>query len=105
MSEMLLPAQINANGLLPFIAQLGSLESEDEIELDFTALRRVTPAGLAALGAAVHRWKKTVAACFSEGSPGVRSPDTSSGWICFACVAWICRKAPGGTMQRDGSCH
>ncbi len=58
MSEMLLPAQINANGLLPFIAQLGSLESEDEIELDFTALRRVTPAGLAGLGAAVHRWKR-----------------------------------------------
>ena len=55
---MLLPAQINANGLLPFLAALGKAEAEGSIELDFSALRRVTPAGLVALGSTIERWKK-----------------------------------------------
>lgn len=53
---MLLPAQINANGLLPFLSALGNEDSKS-IELDFSALRRVTPAGLVALGSAIDRWK------------------------------------------------
>lgn len=55
---MLLPAQINANGLLHFLSELGKAEQEGEIELDFTELRRVTPAGLAGLGSTIERWKK-----------------------------------------------
>ena len=53
---MLLPAQINANGLLPFLSALGKVEA-DCIELDFSALQRVTPAGLVALGSTIERWK------------------------------------------------
>jgi hypothetical protein len=64
---MLLPEQVNASTLLPFITRLGRSEMEDEIELDFTALRRVTPAGLAVLGAAVHRWKKNGRAVHFRG--------------------------------------
>lgn len=56
------PPVINAAGLIPFLAQLGSVpDSESEIVLDFSKLRRVSPAGLVALVAAVDRWRRVQA--------------------------------------------
>lgn len=52
------PAIINAAGLIPFLAQMGSVaDLEPEIVLDFSAVRRVSPAGLVALVATVKRWQ------------------------------------------------
>ena len=53
-----IPPIINAAGLIPFLALLGSVpEVESEIILDFSALRRVSPAGLAALVATIRGWQ------------------------------------------------
>ncbi|MCB1103611.1 MAG: hypothetical protein H7A44_03035 [Opitutaceae bacterium] len=52
-----LPANINADGLLPFIAHMGEAGSGDAIEIDFTELRRVSPAGLVALTAQINLWR------------------------------------------------
>lgn len=57
MQTVTLPAQIKANGLLSFLSQLGTARDKDVV-MDFTALRKVTPAGLVALTATVARWKK-----------------------------------------------
>lgn len=51
-----LPPQINADGLLPFLAQLSSVEAASEVRLDFSGLRRVSPGALVALVATVARW-------------------------------------------------
>ncbi len=52
------PSIINAAGLLPFVARLGSVpEIEAEVALDFSELRRVSPAGLVALVAVVKHWQ------------------------------------------------
>jgi anti-anti-sigma regulatory factor len=57
--KILMPAQINADGLLPFLAILGRpLAAGEEVVLDFSELRRVTPAGLVALVATVVRWRR-----------------------------------------------
>ena len=57
--KILMPAQINADGLLPFLAILGRpLAAGEEVVLDFSELRRVTPAGLVALAATVVRWRR-----------------------------------------------
>ena len=56
--EISIPAQINASGLLPFLAQLGQPVGEAGVRLDFSGLRRVTPPGLVALVAAVLRWRR-----------------------------------------------
>lgn len=54
-----IPAQINADGLLPFLAALGrDLSPQEEVRLDFSSLRRVTSAGLVALVATVLRWQR-----------------------------------------------
>ena len=54
-----IPAQINADGLLPFLALLCQPVSlQEEVVLDFSGLRRVTPAGLVALVATVLRWRR-----------------------------------------------
>jgi ABC-type transporter Mla MlaB component len=54
-----IPAQINASGLLPFLATLGQpLSPQEAVVLDFSGLRRVTPAGLVALVAMVLRWQR-----------------------------------------------
>lgn len=54
-----IPAQINADGLLPFLATLDKpLSPQEAVELDFSTLRRVTPAGLACLAATVSRWRR-----------------------------------------------
>ena len=54
-----IPAMINADGLLPFVAALGTQPLPlEEIVLDFSGLRRVTPAGLVALVATTLRWRR-----------------------------------------------
>lgn len=58
-ATIVLPEQINATGLLPFISQLGDLQQGNEIILDFSQLRRVTPAGLTALTASVIAWRRS----------------------------------------------
>ena len=57
--KICLPSQINASGLLPFLTLLGQpLSIDEEVVLDFSELRRVTPAGLVALVATVYHWQK-----------------------------------------------
>lgn len=57
--KIVLPAHINADGLLPFLALLCKPVSlQEEVVLDFSGLRRVTPAGLVALVATVLRWRR-----------------------------------------------
>lgn len=51
-----LPAQINAEGLLPFLSLLSSVAETEDIQLDFSGLRRVSPGGLVALVSMVTRW-------------------------------------------------
>ncbi len=51
-----LPSQINADGLLPFLTQLSTVEDSVEVQLDFSDLRRVSPGALVALVATVTRW-------------------------------------------------
>lgn len=59
MSKVLrVPAQINAAGLLPFLSSLTKARGSDEIVVDFSDLRRVTPAGLTALTATVIGWRR-----------------------------------------------
>ena len=53
-----LPVYINADGLLPFLSMIGQPKITKEIALDFTALRRVSPAAMVALVATVNRWQK-----------------------------------------------
>lgn len=55
--RLTLPANINADGLLPFIGLIESARTEQVIELDFTELRRVSPAGLVALSARIAAWR------------------------------------------------
>lgn len=50
-----IPQYINANGLLPFLDFLASHAADPELEIDFSRLRRVSPAGLAALAAFITR--------------------------------------------------
>lgn len=52
-----LPAHINADGLLPFLAQLGAASQADAVDLDFSQLRRVSPAAMVALAAQVSAWR------------------------------------------------
>ena len=66
MTRIILPAQINADGLLPFVAQMSD-PVDQEITLDFTNLRRVTPAGLVTLTATVMRWRKEHRAVLFHG--------------------------------------
>jgi anti-sigma regulatory factor (Ser/Thr protein kinase) len=57
--QIAIPAMINADGLLPFLAVLDKpLSPEEEVVLDFSGLRRVTPAGLVGLVATVLRWRR-----------------------------------------------
>jgi len=52
------PVHINATRLLPFLTLISQPIASEEIVVDFTRLRRVTPAGLVALSATVIRWLK-----------------------------------------------
>lgn len=56
---MLIPRFIKANGLIPFLEQLASCADADRLDLDFTHLESVSPAGLVALTAFVaHRRRR-----------------------------------------------
>lgn len=72
MHTIQLPAQINAGGLLPFISDLHVPETIDEISVDFSALRRVTPAGLVALVAKVIAWRREGREVYLDGLSGCR---------------------------------
>lgn len=52
-SVLQIPRHISANGLVPFLEQLGSHADAELLDLDFSNLARVTPAGLVALTAVV----------------------------------------------------
>ncbi|MEY3894654.1 MAG: hypothetical protein RLZZ214_173 [Verrucomicrobiota bacterium] len=52
---LIIPKYINADGLLPFLAQLAAHSDTHELLIDFTGLQRVSPAGLAALTAFMAR--------------------------------------------------
>lgn len=56
--RLTLPANINADGLLPFISLLDSVKTEHLIELDFAHLRRVSPAALVAFTARIASWRR-----------------------------------------------
>jgi len=51
-----IPPQIHMDGLLPFLARLSTVGDAEEICLDFSGLRRVSPGALVALVATVTRW-------------------------------------------------
>jgi anti-anti-sigma regulatory factor len=51
-----IPPQIHMDGLLPFLARLSTVGDAEEIRLDFSGLRRVSPGALVALVATVTRW-------------------------------------------------
>jgi len=51
-----LPERIHADGLLPFIGHLSGVGQEQEIQINFEFLKRVTPAGLVVLVATVTKW-------------------------------------------------
>lgn len=53
-----LPANINADGLLPFLSMIGVNVDTREIVLDFSGLRRVSPAALVALSARITAWRR-----------------------------------------------
>lgn len=55
--KIILPPQINAAGLLPWLTMLGTAANENVV-IDFTHLRRVSPAALVALACAVAKWKE-----------------------------------------------
>lgn len=52
-SVLQIPRHISAKGLAPFLEQLGRHADADSLDLDFSNLARVTPAGLVALTAVV----------------------------------------------------
>jgi anti-anti-sigma regulatory factor len=53
-----LPAQINAGGLLDFLALIGQPITADHVTLDFRDLQRIYPAGLTALVAVIKHWER-----------------------------------------------
>jgi len=62
-----LPSNINAEGLLPFISALDTVGDAAALTLDFSELRRVSPAGLLALAARVDRWQQEGRSVSVEG--------------------------------------
>ncbi len=56
--RLVLPTNINADGLLPFVARLGEVGATNRVDVDFTELRRVSPAALVALTAQVDAWRR-----------------------------------------------
>lgn len=53
-----LPEHINSTGLVPFLGQLSSLRDSRNVAFDFSGLKRVSPAGLAAITAWTHHRKR-----------------------------------------------
>jgi hypothetical protein len=62
-----LPPQINATGLLPFLSSLTAQRAVGDVTIDFTFLRRVSPAALAALACAADGWQKSRHTVFFDG--------------------------------------
>ena len=58
MHRILMPAQINAAGLPPFLELIGQPIFAQTVCLDFAQLRRVSPAGMVALVSTVKRWQR-----------------------------------------------
>lgn len=59
------PRHISADGLIPFLNQLGECADVESLELDFANLAKVTPAGLVALASLVaHRNRRSLATQF-----------------------------------------
>jgi anti-sigma regulatory factor (Ser/Thr protein kinase) len=56
--KLVLPQMINNNALLSFMAELGSFGNSSALQVDFGNLRRITPAGLVSLAAAITAWRK-----------------------------------------------
>jgi hypothetical protein len=56
--KITLPKRIDSTQFLPFLSSLGRGDAERKIDIDFSNLRKVTPAGLTALVATVVRWRK-----------------------------------------------
>ena len=67
MQKLLIPQHINADGLIPFLDQLAKHSDADQLILDFSSLRRVSPAGLATLAAFVARRRKHLLPTHPEG--------------------------------------
>jgi hypothetical protein len=65
--EIILPSHINASGLLPFVGALGHAKGQEDVIIDFSALRRVSPAALVALVATVNRWRRERRRVFFRG--------------------------------------
>ncbi|ACB76288.1 STAS domain-containing protein [Opitutus terrae] len=55
--HLTLPEIVNADGLLPFLTLIGAEADDREVVIDFSALRRVSPAALAALSSRVAAWR------------------------------------------------
>lgn len=53
-----LPTRINSGQFLPFLSLLGNGDKAGEVQLDFSNLRKVTPAGLTTLAATIVRWRR-----------------------------------------------
>ncbi len=57
--KILLPAQINADGILPYLQVLDVRSPPGEpVTIDVSALRRITPVGLVALAARIMGWRR-----------------------------------------------
>lgn len=57
--RIVLPAQINARGLLEFLALIGQSITTDDVLLDFSGLQRIYPAGITALVAIIKHWERS----------------------------------------------
>ena len=55
---IVLPQRIDSGGFLPFLSRLTQGDKTGHVELDFSKLRKVTPAGLTTLVATVVRWRR-----------------------------------------------
>src|SRR5882724_7770118 len=55
---IVLPERINSGRFLPFLSRLSNGDASPHIEVDFSNLRRVTPAGLTTVVATVVRWRR-----------------------------------------------
>ena len=53
-----LPTRINSGQFLPFLSLISQGDEAREVQIDFSELRRVTPAGLTSLVATVVRWRR-----------------------------------------------
>jgi hypothetical protein len=56
--RIILPPRIDSGRFLPFLSLLSQGDAASDVQLDFSGLRRVTPAGLTSLVATVVRWRR-----------------------------------------------